>query len=115
MYYIIVLRDRHIFLSLPIIRRKVCASGPFFKYQLSRGHIMKKKPDIIIINPDEMRWDTMGHMGNPAASTPNLDAFALNEAVSFENAYCQNPVCVPSRCSFFTGLYPHVNGHRKMH
>ncbi|MBP3871522.1 MAG: sulfatase-like hydrolase/transferase [Faecalicoccus sp.] len=73
------------------------------------------RPNIIIINPDEMRRDTMGHMGNRAASTPNLDAFAKTEAVSFENAYCQNPVCVPSRCSFFTGLYPHVNGHRTMH
>ena len=34
--------------------------------------------------------------------------------MSFSNAYCQNPVCVPSRCSFFTGLYPHVRGHRTM-
>ena len=76
---------------------------------------MSKQPNIIIINPDEMRWDTMGHMGNPAASTPRLDDFAENEAVSFEYAYCQNPVCVPSRCSFFTGLYPHVHGHRTMH
>lgn len=72
------------------------------------------KPNIIIFNPDEMRWDTMSHMGNPAARTPFLDAFARTEAVSFSNAYCQNPVCVPSRCSFFTGLYPHVNGHRTM-
>ncbi|WP_312425862.1 sulfatase-like hydrolase/transferase [Lacrimispora sp.] len=75
---------------------------------------MKKRPHIIIFNPDEMRWDTMGHMGNPAAATPFLDAFAGNEAVSFRNAFCQNPVCVPSRCSFFTGLYPHVHGHRTM-
>jgi len=72
------------------------------------------KPNIIIINPDEMRWDTMGHMGNQAASTPFLDSFASREAVSFRNAYCQNPVCVPSRCSFLTGLYPHVRGHRTM-
>lgn len=76
---------------------------------------MKKHPNIIIINPDEMRWDTMGHMGNPAASTPRLDSFAREEAVSFEHAFCQNPVCVPSRCSFLTGLYPHVHGHRTMH
>ena len=75
---------------------------------------MDKKPNIIIINPDEMRWDTMGHMGNPAAVTPHLDDFARTEAVSFSNAYCQNPVCVPSRCSFFTGLYPHTTGHRTM-
>lgn len=74
----------------------------------------RKRPNIIIINPDEMRVDTMGHMGNPAAITPALDEFAANEAVSFSSCYCQNPVCVPSRCSFFTGLYPHVNGHRTM-
>jgi arylsulfatase A-like enzyme len=76
---------------------------------------MTKRPNIIIINPDEMRWNTMGHMGNAAASTPRLDSFAQNDAVSFENAYCQNPVCVPSRCSFLTGLYPHVHGYRTMH
>lgn len=75
---------------------------------------MKKRPHIIIFNPDEMRWDTMGHMGNPAASTPFLDRFAETEAVSIDRCYCQNPVCVPSRCSFATGLYPHVFGHRTM-
>lgn len=61
-----------------------------------------------------MRADALSHLGHPAAVTPNLDAFAWTEAVSFRNAFCQNPVCVPSRCSFFTGLYPHVNGHRTM-
>ncbi len=73
-----------------------------------------KKPHIIILNPDEMRSDTLGHLGNKASSTPRLDQFANEDAVSFRNAYCQNPVCVPSRCSFFTGLYPHVHGHRTM-
>lgn len=75
---------------------------------------MSKQPHIIIFNPDEMRADTLAHLGNPAAVTPYLDQFAKDEAVSFSNAYCQNPVCVPSRCSLFTGLYPHVNGHRTM-
>lgn len=74
-----------------------------------------KKPHIIIFNPDEMRKDSLQHMGcNPAAITPNFDQFAHQDAVSFSNAYCQNPVCVPSRCSFFTGLYPHTTGHRTM-
>lgn len=63
---------------------------------------------------DQMRNDSMAHMGNPASITPNLDDLA-QEGVSFENAYCQNPVCVPSRGSFLSGLYPHVNGHRTMH
>lgn len=74
-----------------------------------------KKPHIIIFNPDEMRKDALHHLGcNPAAITPNFDKFAEQEAVSFENAFCQNPVCVPSRCSLFTGLYPHTTGHRTM-
>ena len=73
-----------------------------------------KRPHIIIFNPDEMRADALHHLGNPAAVTPHLDRFAREEAVSFSSAFCQNPVCVPSRCSFFTGQYPHVNGHRTM-
>lgn len=75
---------------------------------------MTKKPHIIIFNPDEMRSDALAHLGNPAAITPNFDRFTEDDAVSFRHAFCQNPVCVPSRCSFFTGLYPHVRGHRTM-
>ena len=72
------------------------------------------RPNILIFNPDEMRVGALGHLGHPAASTPYLDRFAREDAVSFRQAYCQNPVCVPSRCSFLTGLYPHVRGHRTM-
>lgn len=74
-----------------------------------------KKPHIIIFNPDQWRGDVMGHMGNPAAITPNLDRFVEQDAVSFSAAFCQNPVCTPSRCSFMTGWYPHVRGHRTMY
>ena len=74
---------------------------------------MTRKPDIIVINPDQMRSDSLHHLGNLASHTPNLDALA-DEGVSFSNAFCQNPVCVPSRCSFMTGKYPHTNGHRTM-
>ena len=75
---------------------------------------MPKQPHIIIFNPDQWRGDVMGHLGNPAAVTPNLDAIVASDAVSFRHAFCQNPVCTPSRCSFMTGWYPHVRGHRTM-
>lgn len=75
---------------------------------------MTKRPNIVIFNPDQMRNDALAHMGNPASLTPFLDEFAQTDAVSFRNAFCQNPVCAPSRCSFLTGLYPHVRGHRTM-
>ena len=75
---------------------------------------MNRRPHIIIFNPDEMRADVMSHLGNQAIHTKHLDELASTDGVSFSRAYCQNPVCVPSRCSFFTGLYPHVRGHRTM-
>jgi len=75
---------------------------------------MSDRPHIIIFNPDQWRADVMGHFGNPAAITPNLDKLVESDAVSFQNAFCQNPVCTPSRCSFMTGWYPHVRGHRTM-
>ena len=75
---------------------------------------MADLPHIIIFNPDQWRSDVMGHMGNPAAVTPNLDRAVETDMVSFRNAFCQNPVCTPSRCSFMTGWYPHTRGHRTM-
>lgn len=75
---------------------------------------MRKKPHIVLMNPDQWRGDVAGYLGNPAAVTPNLDRMVENDAVAFSQAYCQNPVCTPSRCSFMTGWYPHVRGHRTM-
>lgn len=72
------------------------------------------KDNIVYFVADQMRNDSLHHMGCKASITPNFDQ-VLKEGVSFENAYCQNPVCVPSRNSFLSGLYPHTKGHRTMH
>ena len=76
---------------------------------------MKRPPHLVIFNPDQWRGDVLGHLGNPAAVTPVLDGLVEREAVSFRNTFCQFPMCVPSRCSFMTGWYPHVRGHRTFH
>lgn len=76
-----------------------------------------RRPHILIFNPDQWRGDVLGHVGNRAAVTPALDAMVnerTGDAVSFRYAFCQNPVCTPSRCSFMSGWYPHVRGHRTM-
>lgn len=72
-------------------------------------------PHLVIFNPDQFRADALGHLGNPAVRTPVLDNLVRTDAVSFASAFCQNPVCTPSRCSFMTGWYPHVMGHRTMY
>ncbi len=74
-----------------------------------------KRPHIVIVNPDSWRGDVLGHLGHPAAVTPNLDERVRTDSVSFRSAFVQNPVCTPSRCSFMSGWYPHVRGHRTMH
>ena len=76
---------------------------------------MADRPHIIIFNPDQWRGDALGHVGHPAVQTPNLDRLAATDAVSFRHAFVQATVCTPSRCSFMTGWYPHVRGHRTMH
>jgi arylsulfatase A-like enzyme len=73
-----------------------------------------RRPHLVIFNPDQWRGDCLGHVGHPAARTPVLDRLVREAAVSFRNAFCQNPVCTPSRCAFMTGWYPHVRGHRTM-
>ncbi len=66
---------------------------------------MANQPNILIICSDQQRYDTLGCYGNSFVRTPNLDQLA-EEGVLFERAYCQNPVCTPSRSSFMTGRYP---------
>ena len=66
----------------------------------------KDKPNIIIFNPDQWRGDMLGYLGYSAAKTPNLDSIVNNDAIAFNNAFCQATVCTPSRCSFMTGWYP---------
>ena len=73
------------------------------------------RPHIVIFNPDQWRGDALGHLGHPAVQTPTLDRLAAEDAVSFRHAFAQATVCTPSRCSFMTGWYPHVRGHRTMH
>ncbi len=72
------------------------------------------RPNFIFFVADQLRADALGHLNSHGAKTPHVDGL-LKESVSFRNAYCQNPVCVPSRCSFLTGWYPHTKGHRTMH
>ena len=64
----------------------------------------QEKPNFLFILSDQHNASFLGCTGNETANTPNLDALAA-QGVLFENAYCQNPLCVPSRCSLLTGKY----------
>ncbi len=63
------------------------------------------RPNILWYCTDQQRFDTIGALGNPYVKTPTLDRL-VEEGVAFTHAYCQSPICTPSRASFMTGLYP---------
>ena len=70
---------------------------------------MADRPNILWYCSDQQRFDTIGALGNGHINTPRLDAFA-GEGVAFTHAYCQSPICTPSRASFLTGAYPSAVG-----
>lgn len=73
---------------------------------------MSNKPNILWLCTDQQRFDTIRALGNQFAQTPNLDKL-VEQGTSFNNAYCQSPVCAPSRASFLTGRYPRTTRCRQ--
>ena len=65
----------------------------------------RKAPNILWICSDQQRYDTIGALNNPQVHTPNIDKLVAS-GVAFERAFCQSPICTPSRGSFLTGMYP---------
>ena len=64
-----------------------------------------EKPNVLWLMSDEHSVHAAGWLGNSLIRTPSLDGLAKSGA-AFQAAYCQNPVCVPSRASFLTGRMP---------
>ncbi len=68
-------------------------------------------PNVLWVCADQQRFDTIQALNNPHIRTPHLNRF-MEQAVTFNHAYVQNPVCSPSRACFLTGRYPHTTGLR---
>src|SRR5688572_13466446 len=69
----------------------------------------QRRPNIIFILIDDLRWDDLGISGHPFVRTPNIDRIG-REGAQFRNAFMTTPLCSPSRASFLTGQYPHTHG-----
>jgi len=76
---------------------------------LSTGFAAEKKPNVLFILTDNHGAWTLGCYGNKEILTPNIDKLAA-EGILFTRAYCNNPVCSPSRATFLTGLIPSQHG-----
>ena len=67
------------------------------------------RPNIIMIEVDDLTAKYLGFNGGKFAQTPNVDELA-KDGVVFLNAVVQGTMCTPSRNSIITGLYPHNLG-----
>lgn len=79
-------------------------------WPLRAGAAEKKAPrrNVLFLIADDLNCD-VGAYGAPGMHTPHIDRLAAR-GVQFERAYCQYPLCSPSRSSFLTGRRPNVTG-----
>lgn len=64
----------------------------------------RKRPNVLFLVCDDLNCD-MGCYAHPQVKTPHIDRLA-RRGVLFSSAFCQFPLCGPSRASFLTGMYP---------
>ncbi len=67
------------------------------------------KKNVVLLHADQLRADALGCMGNVHARTPAIDRLAAGGTVCTRHIVA-NPVCMPSRASLLTGLYPSAHG-----
>lgn len=67
------------------------------------------RPNILFIMSDDHASHAMSCYGSRINKTPNLDRIAAG-GMRFDNCFCTNSICTPSRATILTGTYNHVNG-----
>lgn len=68
-----------------------------------------KRPNIVCVVGEGLRWDELSSTGNKLIETPNMDRIG-SEGCTFRNAFVVNALCLPSRATMLTGMYSHTTG-----
>ena len=81
----------------------LCASAVTLSRAIAQGD--GRPPNVLFIISDDLTASALSCYGNNQCKTPNIDALA-ERGTRFTQAYCQYPLCGPSRASMMSGLYP---------
>jgi len=68
-----------------------------------------ERPNLVFLLVDDLRWNTLGFMGDPIVQTPHVDELA-NEGIVFRNAFVTTSICSVSRASYLTGKWMRRHG-----
>ncbi len=85
-----------------LLSRRTLLAAPFVPAAV-------KRPNIVFVLVDDLRWDELACTGHPFAQSPHADRLA-REGAMFTNAFATTPLCSPSRACFLTGQFAHRNG-----
>jgi len=81
---------------------------------LGCGRLVRRpleRPNIVFIMADDHASQAIGCYGSRVNRTPGIDRIA-REGVRFDNCFCTNGICAPSRAVILTGNHSHINGLR---
>src|SRR5690349_21289424 len=70
------------------------------------------KPNVLVLMTDQQKATASHLYGNTFCHTPGMARLA-DEGALFENAFTPQPLCVPTRVSFWTSQFPHSHGSRR--
>lgn len=82
-------------------------------WQFSSNDQKASKPNIVLINLDDLGYGDVGAYGATALKTPNMDRIARG-GIRFTNGYATSSTCTPSRFALVTGVYPWRNKNAKI-
>ncbi|MDX1927823.1 MAG: sulfatase [Pirellulaceae bacterium] len=95
-------------ISSPLLLVAVVAWFTVFQSKLSYAE-QPKRPNVLFVLCDDLRWNALGCTGHPHIKTPHIDSLA-KQGVLFENSFCTTSLCSPSRASILSGMYAHTHG-----